>query len=94
MRLRCQGLTGRECGAEILLRRARQREQLIQAGEAGSGRALRSTAARAMVLTNQRGAVLELSGRQVADGERGVERLAGDYVEVGGTGVARGGAIR
>ena len=50
-------------------------------GAAGAGLAV-GRGARAIVLTNQKGAVLELSGRQVGlAGERGFER-AGDYVEV------------
>jgi hypothetical protein len=49
-------------------------------GAAGAGLAI-GGGARAIVLTNQKGAVLELSGQQVADGQCGFER-AGDYAEV------------
>jgi len=53
------------------------------------GLAVGGGGARAIVLTNQKGAVLELSGRQVGvDGQCGFER-AGDYVESNGMGVIR-----
>jgi hypothetical protein len=58
-------------------------------GAAGAGLAV-GGGARAIVLTNQKGAVLELSGRPAdrADGQCGPQR-AGDYVEIASVGWAK-----